>query len=358
MDIKVICPCGAKYQFPVQPARGALPHAIACPVCGADNTALGNEAIRVKLGAEPPSEYPPAAIPGGLRISQPAHTPQAAPPPLPPPPLARPMARPGGRATSASRPVQREKDGKAKKWLAAAGSAVLVLIGCWAIYKKVVKPVLGAVDLVQAIKEADAEWENLHWTLPDDNARVLLLKADNHTNVATALVQANTRLRRSQLMVQGATDLYDEDAQFYIGAPYNGVVEVQGFWDWEEAQVSNVAAAMSTQFQAQVVMALLGDDGESGVYAVFEEGERKFWMKRWYQITSLTEDGYKEFVQREGDDWAMARGFVPDPAELMETDRFAFQDANEFTLKLGIDLSDRPYEAANFLLLKPAGAAR
>ena len=47
-----------------------------------------------------------------------------------------------------------------------------VLIGCWAIYKKVVKPILGAVDIVQAIQSGD--WD-LNWTLPDDETVLVTL---------------------------------------------------------------------------------------------------------------------------------------------------------------------------------------
>ena len=119
-----------------------------------------------------------------------------------------------------------------------------------------------------------------------------------------------------------------------------------------------MAAGLSTEFQTPVVMALMGDDAESGVYAVFEEGERKFRMKRWYQIVNLSEDGFKEFVEREGDEWATARGYVPDPTNLIDTEFWSFHDANEFTLKLGIDTSDRSFEMTNVLLLKAASPVR
>lgn len=248
---------------------------------------------------------------------------------------------------ASTRPVRRPKEGNAKQWLAAAGGVAVLLLGCWVVYKKVVKPILGAVDIVQAIQSG--EWD-LNWTLPEDG-NALLLRADSHTNVAAALLQANARVQQERLAIQSLVDGDDTDARFYVAAPYNGVVEVQGFLDWQEAQVAAVAASLSTQFQSQVIMTLMDDLGESGVYAVFDGGEQKFRMRRWYRMTGFTD--YKEFVEREGEEWAVAQGFVPDPAELVETDRVSFQDANEFTIKLGIDISDRPFDFTNYLVLRP-----
>ncbi|HUD46397.1 MAG TPA: hypothetical protein VMR33_06185 [Candidatus Baltobacteraceae bacterium] len=50
MTIKVQCPCGAKYSFEVEPVDGQMPHAVNCPVCNADGTALANEVIAAKAG--------------------------------------------------------------------------------------------------------------------------------------------------------------------------------------------------------------------------------------------------------------------------------------------------------------------
>lgn len=38
MEIKVLCPCGAKYRFPVESVNYCLPSYVVCPVCGLDNT--------------------------------------------------------------------------------------------------------------------------------------------------------------------------------------------------------------------------------------------------------------------------------------------------------------------------------
>src|SRR5262245_28186106 len=110
MEIKVLCPCGAKYQFPVEPVNGQLPRAIAYPLCGVDNTELGNQVIQEALSrpvvpavlvatpdpSAPPAPVtpravapPPPAMAGGLRLSAsspapPSHS-SAPPPPRVPP---------------------------------------------------------------------------------------------------------------------------------------------------------------------------------------------------------------------------------------------------------------------------------
>jgi len=89
MELKVVCQCGQKFKFDVEPVNGQMPFAVNCPACNADGTAAAN----ALLAAAPPavSAPPPPIAPtaGGLRINLPP--PQAtatnAPPPLAPPPI-------------------------------------------------------------------------------------------------------------------------------------------------------------------------------------------------------------------------------------------------------------------------------
>jgi len=45
IPIKIQCGCGQKYSFEVEPVRGCIAYAVACPVCGAEGTAAANAAI-------------------------------------------------------------------------------------------------------------------------------------------------------------------------------------------------------------------------------------------------------------------------------------------------------------------------
>lgn len=62
MNIKIECACGQRYAFDVEPVNGQLPSPVACPVCGADGTAAGNESIAQQQQGQP-------APKAGLRIA-------------------------------------------------------------------------------------------------------------------------------------------------------------------------------------------------------------------------------------------------------------------------------------------------
>ena len=94
MELKVVCDCGQKYKFDVEPVNGRMPFTVNCPTCGLDGTPAADQLLTQQAPAPalaplPPLDPVPAPI-GGLRINRPA--PAAAPPPLlsaaaKPPPL-------------------------------------------------------------------------------------------------------------------------------------------------------------------------------------------------------------------------------------------------------------------------------
>ncbi len=108
MELKVLCGCGQKYKFDVEPMNGQMPFAVNCPSCGVDGTPVANQLIAEHYINNPPAPVPiaPAPAPGGLKINRPAPAPApvAAPPPLPasvavPPPV------PGMAPAAAPRPI-------------------------------------------------------------------------------------------------------------------------------------------------------------------------------------------------------------------------------------------------------------
>jgi hypothetical protein len=103
MDIKIVCGCGQKYIFEVDPDNGLMGASVVCPACGADGTMEANEILTQifpESPAGPESErVAPAStvVEGGpTRINPPVRLTMAANPPLPtPPPLpAAPVLRP------------------------------------------------------------------------------------------------------------------------------------------------------------------------------------------------------------------------------------------------------------------------
>jgi hypothetical protein len=78
MPIKVLCGCGQKYAFDIEPVNGRMPVPVACPVCGADGTAAANEIIARNLPAPPPTA-PVQALRAAAAVAPAAPAPSAPP---------------------------------------------------------------------------------------------------------------------------------------------------------------------------------------------------------------------------------------------------------------------------------------
>lgn len=61
MELKIVCHCGQKYKFDVEPVNGRMPVPVNCPVCNADGTAAANARLTELLAGQPP---PVAPAPG------------------------------------------------------------------------------------------------------------------------------------------------------------------------------------------------------------------------------------------------------------------------------------------------------
>lgn len=87
MELKVVCQCGQKFKFDVEPVNGRMPFTVNCPVCNADGTAAANALLDGQFASVPPpapSPIVPAA--GRMRINylSPEAATVSAPPPLAP----------------------------------------------------------------------------------------------------------------------------------------------------------------------------------------------------------------------------------------------------------------------------------
>jgi len=81
MELKVVCQCGQKYKFDVEPVNGRMPFTINCPVCNLDGTATANALIAGQPAIASPAIAPPppsAPVSGGLKINRPAPEPDTA----------------------------------------------------------------------------------------------------------------------------------------------------------------------------------------------------------------------------------------------------------------------------------------
>src|SRR5688572_29734334 len=68
MEVKVLCGCGTKFAFEVEPANGQMPVSVFCPGCNADVTGIANDDIARKLSSLPtPSALVPT-VPAKTRL--------------------------------------------------------------------------------------------------------------------------------------------------------------------------------------------------------------------------------------------------------------------------------------------------
>jgi hypothetical protein len=89
MELKVVCGCGQKYKFDVEPVNGRMPVTVNCPVCGVDGTQSANDILSQSSSSqEPPIPLAMSApdvigASAGLRLNRHAPAPSRADTPLP-----------------------------------------------------------------------------------------------------------------------------------------------------------------------------------------------------------------------------------------------------------------------------------
>src|ERR1041384_3930978 len=102
VEVKVLCPCGTKYKFDVEPVQGRMPAPVRCPACSADGTALANDYLQC-LGV-PTATAAPALVANGPT----ATATRPAPPAPPSTTAAKPSLRLSGAASPSGEPAATE----------------------------------------------------------------------------------------------------------------------------------------------------------------------------------------------------------------------------------------------------------
>jgi hypothetical protein len=115
MLVKILCSCGTKYSFDVEPVNGRMPGGVNCPNCNADGTEAANEYVRQVLAAQPP--VPVKTVPNSPPVPPP-------PPSVPPAsgPITPPIAPPGG-------PAKKRAYGEPNIMLGTVGAVGAALLG-------------------------------------------------------------------------------------------------------------------------------------------------------------------------------------------------------------------------------------
>ena len=178
MELKIVCQCGQKYKFDLEPVNGRMPFTVKCPICNVDGTETANDALARQFAvpaptppaapifkqttplpvaaaapapfqsvtppppaplfvapqASPPAPPPPPQI-GGLRINK-AQEPEAAvapPPPLPPVAGARPSPPAAIRGARMASPVK-VRSGEYNLGRGIGGAVIGTIVGCALMY--------------------------------------------------------------------------------------------------------------------------------------------------------------------------------------------------------------------------------
>jgi hypothetical protein len=344
MEIKLLCACGTKFKFDVEPVHGRMPAPVFCPVCGADDTALANDILREHSGQRAPIRVAapiavtaapaPAAAPttsGGLRIHRAHASPESGespPPPLPPPP-------------ARARIAYAESESKGKNQWATVLVTVLVIggvvAGGWKMAVKWYRGMKAVADIATAIGDASSGTSTAYQSNFDYiDGVALFIKHTNHVEVGEACKGLWKEKFKKDLTISQEGEMAQVGTYQLIPA-HNGYVRIFGTLEWPPAQYEEVSQHLSQKFNTLVFEVCDNDADGYFHFGVYEQGTRKF-----HANTEAKRVGrhLEESVKAEGKDWAKAHGYKPDP-EIGFND-FYLDDADKITQQMGMKFWDEP----------------
>ncbi len=352
MEVKIVCACGTKFKFNVEPVHGRMPMPINCPTCGVDATDQANALLKSSLSSTAPQPLPAAAqpAPAGLRINRPV-----APPPAPaaagdetPAPLSSATARWLG-----SQPSQRKKS--VLKILTTSLLLVCIAFGSWRFGVKWYKRLALVARVVSAVGKAGSEQDGSE---SDEGAKnlwyedcsVLFIKHTNHLEVVSMCKDIwKTNLHKNLSLVKSTNDFMNPGEYELIPA-HNGYVRIVGSHDWPEPEHEAIAQKLSKQLATLVFEWRSEHVADTYHFGVYDQGTRKFHAQMDVKVVN---NDFEEIVTTQGNEFAIANGYKLGEEGFKE---FNVLDADKITRQLGMKLWDEPeaMESRTMLLLKEA----
>jgi hypothetical protein len=324
MEIKLVCACGTKFKFDVEPVNGRMPAHVSCPGCGADATAEANEVIRQALPTPPEPADVPVGVPagGGLRINRPAPAYEP-----PPPPVYAPAPAPSFHS-----------EPKSKKRLATILTAVaaiaVIAFGGWKFGTKWYKRIKTVVDIASVIKElSDTNVPPSNFWYED--SVVVFVRHTNHLEVAEACKTYWKEKLHKNLTVSESGER-EKAGEYDLIPAHNGYVRIIGEVEWPAAQFEGLSQYLSQKFDTLVFELQEVDFSGAYHFGVYEKGARKFHAR---MDVKMVKNEPEEKVTVENKEWAIANGYKPGENGF---DDFYLDDADEITQRLGMKLWDEP----------------
>ena len=356
MEIKILCQCGTKFKFDVEPIHGRMPAPVNCPACAADETAQANTIIQSTLAPAPPepaaAPNPPAPAPGGLRINRPAA-------PVAPSPAEAEVGddpSPMGAGPFHHRPVAREE--KPTSPLVKALTTIVVVacvgFGVWKFGSKWYKRLDLVAKVATAVGEAgvdqgESEGAKNLWY---DNCAILFIKHTNHLEVAEACKTFWKDKLHKKLTLIDASHEIENPGEYDLIAAHNGYVRILGEHDWPIPQHEALAQYLSQKFATLTFEWRSESFADTYHFGIYDQGARKFHAQ---MDIRMTQDDAKEIVTTEGNDYAIAHGFKPGQEGFKD---FHVLHADKITQKLGMKLWDeKDGMELKAILLKETGPA-
>jgi hypothetical protein len=340
MEIKVVCDCGTKYKFDVEPIDGHMPQPVKCPACGAHGTAQANAAIQEALTGAPVQAPAAAVAPAASRLRISVQQPASA------SPVATPAYQPGhlhagSHAMGDASSVWKERG---KKGLALLGKGVALLLILIAMLLgfggKKGKRVRFLAKLTSMVlrSDEDSDAETLtQWNLWGQDIVLLLVRHTNETEVAEACTSFWQDNYKKKVTFVATNDIAIPENQIGILPPHNGCVQIVGGLKWAKEDFEKLTQQLSQKFNTVAVATRDVDFSGAYVFGVYEGGEKKFRAEM--QIKGTTLEDIEEVVTVEGKQWALDHGFKPDKEE--GWDGFYLADGDNITQKLGFKLWDK-----------------
>jgi hypothetical protein len=343
MEVKVLCPCGTKFKFDIEPVRGRMPTPISCPACGADATGHANAVIEETLRAagqtaEPnapapliPPPPPVLTAPAGSSINRPrvisavTSVESNDPPPIAPPLRSKSLAK-------------KRQNNPVVKVLTTVLAVAVIGFGAWRFGYKWYKRISLIAQVASAAGNANSDSDKSESSGPVnlwyEKCAVLFIKHTNHLDVAKACQDYWATKLHKKLALLDSSREYMEPGEYELIPAHNGYVRIVGAFEWPIPQHEGVAQHLSQTFGTLVFEWRTETFADTYHFGVYDQGARKFHAQ---MDIKMSGGKPQEIVTTEGNEFAIANGYKPGPEGFKE---FGDLDADKITQRLGMNLGD------------------
>jgi hypothetical protein len=335
-----------------------MPWPVNCPECGADGTALANEAIEQSLAGPvstaapmfipPPAPAAPPALVSGLRINRTAH--EDVPPPsaaaYAPPPIV--VVQP-----------QRQRGGGMAGWqkgLIGILVALVLIGGIYKVTKRIIKT-MGAVSMFASVV-GDIE-DMLQFNLHADDQVILYVKSGDNKAVAQECADYWKEHFKRELKIIKPGESSGTGAEFVVMPAHHSYVRLMGQLEWKEPDFEDCAKHLSEKLKTMVFVQKDVDFTGEFVFGVYDQGSNLFHAR---MDVKMVAGEPEEKVTLEHKEWAYTHGYKVKKGEDGKMEDFNIADANEITKKFGMKFWDENDEkdlsAGTVILKDPAMPSR